>query len=575
MIEPRTAIKKMKPYIPPTSERRGKLRLDFNENSIGPSPKVLEKLKQITREDIAIYPEYSLLKQKISNYLNIEKEEVLPTNGTDEAIMLVINSFVNKGDEVIIPTPTFAIFNFYASQAEASIKKLLYNEDLSFPVNNVLQAITKNTKLIVLVNPNNPTGSIIFEKDIEEILKKAKKNNAIVLIDEAYYEFYGKSSISLIKKYYNLIILRTFSKAFGIAGLRLGVIVSNKNFIKILSKAISPYSVNNLAVILGIEALNDTKYVKKYVDEVNKSKEILLKEFDRCNIKIYSSEANFFVAKLGENAQEIYEKLKQRGILIRDRTDYPLLKGCLRIGIGTKKQTKYFLTEFRKVLKEMNISCSGKLPRSMKSSLSEKSSTALILDMDGVLVDVSNSYMIAIQKTVALFSNRELTSDQIQEYKNRPGMNNDWDCTESILQEGGINVPKEKIINVFQSFYLGEYNPEEKYFLRKNDYNYNGLIKNEIWLIDISVLKKLSKKYKLGIVTGRPKKEALFALNKAGAANYFASIITNDNIPQGKGKPDPYTLKLCLKQLNAEKGYYFGDTPDDMKAAKAAGIIPI
>src|SRR3989338_7347040 len=284
MVKPRKAIMAMDGYNPPTSGREGYLRLDFNENTVGCSPKVIETLKKINQGNLSVYPEYSKLRKALASYCNVGVEEIIPTNATDEAIKTIIETYVEKNrGEIVIPMPTFAMFKFYAQLNEAVIREVLYNADLSFPTDSVLSAINKNTKIVVLVNPNSPTGTSINDNDIIKIIEKARKNGAVVMIDEAYSQFYGKTSVPLIKKYDNLIVTQTFSKAFGLAGLRLGYMISNKNNIKNIQKALSPYSVNGVAVACAFAALKDQKYVKNYVyggqeSEKKKKKNFLLGE---------------------------------------------------------------------------------------------------------------------------------------------------------------------------------------------------------------------------------------------------------------------------------------------------------
>src|SRR3989338_3360287 len=240
----------MQEYKPPTSDRTNSLRLDFNENAVGCSMKVISALNSISPDSLATYPEYDKLRKALANYCNVDVNKIIPTNGTDEAIKTIIETYVEKGkDEIIIPTPTFAMFKFYAQLNEAIIKEIQYNYDLSFPVKKVLGGINKNTKIVVLVNPNNPTGTSIKEQNIIKIIEKAQENNTIVIIDEAYCQFSGKTSIPLTKKYNNLIITQTFSKAFGLAGLRLGYIISNEDNINLIKKILSPYSVKKYHLI--------------------------------------------------------------------------------------------------------------------------------------------------------------------------------------------------------------------------------------------------------------------------------------------------------------------------------------
>ncbi len=539
MIKPRLSVREMSGYYPPKEGRRGKLRLDFNENTIGCSPKVIETIKKLEPEDFAVYPEYFEMTKRLARYAGVKDSEIMPVNATDEAIMCVMNTYVDKGEEVLMPVPTFAMFKFYASIAGANVREILYNRDLSFPTARFTKAINKKTKVVVLANPNNPTGSAISEKGILEIVKKAKEFGSLVLIDEAYYEFYGKSSKGLIKKYDNVIVTRTFSKAFGLAGIRLGYIVSNEENIRNLLKANSPYSISTLAVKSIFAALEDRDFVKGYVREVKKAKKIMFKRLKELGVKTYPTSANFLIAKFGDNAPEIYRKLKERGILLRDRTRYPLLKGCLRIGIGTVKQTGIFLKELEDVLEELE-------------------DKAVILDIDGVLVDVSRSYREAIKKTSEYFLGEEVSLEEIHDVKNEGGYNNDWDCTEEIIRRRGKRVEKGKIIEKFQELYLG--------------INFNGLIRNEKWLMKRGILEKLSKTYKLGIFTGRPREEALYVLKMAEVEKFFSAILSMEDIPKGMGKPNPYGLNEAMKILGVKKAWYFGDMVDDMRASVKAGV---
>jgi len=186
---------------------------------------------------------------------------------------------------------------------------------------------------------------------------------------------------------------------------------------------------------------------------------------------------------------------------------------------------------------------------------------AILFDMDGVLVDVSNSYRIAIKKTAEFYLSQKVSHNEIQEYKNRGGYNDDWDLSEAIILSRGKKIPKEQIVDRFQKFYLGN--------------NFDGLIQNETWLLDNTVLMNLKKGYSLGIVTGRPRAEAEYALRRFGVDAQFEVLITLEDTPITKRKPHPYGIHLAMQQLAAKEACYIGDTVDDVKAAMAAGITPI
>lgn len=186
---------------------------------------------------------------------------------------------------------------------------------------------------------------------------------------------------------------------------------------------------------------------------------------------------------------------------------------------------------------------------------------AVLFDMDGVLVDVSRSYRLAIKKTVEYFLDKQISLSKIQEYKNHGGFNNDWDLTGRILRDYGKRIEKKKVIDVFQGVYLGE--------------NYDGLIKNEKWLLAVKILDDIKKSFKLGIVTGRPRKDACHALERFGKEAYFPVLVTMDDMPLEKAKPDPFGILLALKRLCTHEAFYVGDTIDDMTAARKANVIPI
>ena len=187
--------------------------------------------------------------------------------------------------------------------------------------------------------------------------------------------------------------------------------------------------------------------------------------------------------------------------------------------------------------------------------------TAVLFDMDGVLVDVSRSYLVTIQKTVKFFLGSQIGLSEIQEYKNRVGMNNDWDLTECLLRERGKPVAKKDIIDIFQDIYLG--------------YEFDGLIRNEKWLMSRDILDQVAALYPTGIVTGRPRMEASYVLKRFDVTDYFRVLVTMDDVPPDKNKPDPYGIVLAMQRLSASSAYFIGDTVDDMVAATGAGVIPV
>lgn len=346
-LTPRQAVLEMQPYHPPTGGRRNKLRLDFNENTVGAPPHVLDFIKRyLTAADLAIYPEYEHALEDLSLYFSVAIDELTLANGTDEVIQLVINTYVNDGDEVLILRPSYAMYRFYSQLAGASIDEIDYRAaTLEFPLEELLERITPATRAILLSNPNNPTGTGTSVSGIERILEKA--TNAAVLVDEAYYEFSGVTVLPLIANYPNLLVSRTFSKIFGLAGMRCGCLFSQATNMGYIRKAQSPYSVNSLAAMAARIAIKDQKFVEDYALEVLTARELLYVGLERLKIPYIPSQANFVLFQAGERATALRDELRNRGVLVRDRSyDIP---GCIRVTVGTRDQIQQFLDELEQI----------------------------------------------------------------------------------------------------------------------------------------------------------------------------------------------------------------------------------
>jgi len=346
-LTPRKAVQDMAPYHPPTGGRHDKLRLDFNENTVGCSPKVIERLKSVLAADLlTVYPDYAQVKAALAKHFRVEQDQLLLTNGTDEAIQVLINTYVDDGDEVIALRPSYAMYRFYAEVAGAKIVEVDYTApELKFPLEGVLAAITPRTKAILIGNPNNPTGTATNLTNIEQILKAAP--HAAVLIDEAYYEFFGVTALNLIWKYPHLFVSRTFSKVFGMAALRMGCLFSRAANIKFLHKAQSPYSVNALAAIAAEAAVLDTEYIESYIAEALAAREMLEVGFEKLGIDYVPGAANFTLGYFGDRAIEVRDALREQAILVRDRS-YEI-PGGVRITVGTREQTRRVLIELERI----------------------------------------------------------------------------------------------------------------------------------------------------------------------------------------------------------------------------------
>ena len=346
-IRPRDAVLKMAPYSPPTAGRADKLRLDFNENTVGCSPRVIEFLKQrLDAGGLAVYPEYGEAKAAVAGFFGVAPDQFIFTNGTDEAIQVFINTYVDDGREVLLLRPAYAMYRFYAQVAGARVRPIDFEgPTMDFPLAAVLDAITPATRAVLIANPNNPTGTGLSLAAIERILKRARK--AVVFIDEAYFEFSGVTALGQIGRSPNLFVSRTFSKLYGMAAMRLGCLFSHPANIAYLHKAQSPYSVNTLAVLAAQAAIRDTAYIESYVAEVLAARELLCVGLERLKIGYVPSSANFVLIRAGTRAIEIRDRLRDRGILVRDRSyEAP---GCVRVTVGTREQTRRLLAALEEV----------------------------------------------------------------------------------------------------------------------------------------------------------------------------------------------------------------------------------
>lgn len=353
-LQPRRAIARMTPYHPPSSGRGGKMRLDFNENTVGCSPRVVARLKKLTPADFAAYPEYEDALPALARFFKVKPDQLTLTNGTDEAIQLIVNTFVDAGDRVLILRPSYAMYRFYAQVMGAAVDEIDFRPDLSFPARAIVKHLEspagRRTRAVMIANPNNPTGTSASPEQLRAILRAAPQ--AAVLVDEAYFEFFGQTAIGWLAKYPNLFVSRTFSKAFGLAALRVGCLFAQAENIAAIRKGQSPYSVNAVAVIAALEAIKDTAYVKKYVAEMYASRKLLTDELRRLGLNFGSSDANFVLIDFGARHRAIRDLLAERGILVRDR-DYEI-SGNVRFTVGTLAQTRTLIRELRRAVRTLD-----------------------------------------------------------------------------------------------------------------------------------------------------------------------------------------------------------------------------
>lgn len=359
MLSPRAAVRQLPTYHPPLAGRTG-LRLDFNENTVGCSPRVLERLRRIDVEELARYPEREPVEAIAAGYLQTRPEELLLTNGVDEAIHLLSETYLESGDEAFIVVPTFSMYEIFAGATGARVVKIPAGKDFSFPVGDVLNRVTDGTRLIAIANPNNPTGSAASLEDLLRVAEEAPE--AALLVDEAYFEFYGQTLLNRWQERPNIFVARTFSKAYGLAGLRVGVLMGNAQQMPMVRKVASPYNVNSVALACLPEALADKAYVRSYVSEVREGRQRLQVALNALGIPFWPSQANFVLMRLGSLNSEFIRRMREQGILVRDRSRDPGCEGCVRITLGSAEQTDKLLPVLRATLREIGALAAKERP---------------------------------------------------------------------------------------------------------------------------------------------------------------------------------------------------------------------
>ena len=349
MLKPRELIAGLSPYHSPIGSRAG-LSLDLNESMAGCSSRVLARLRSLSAAELSMYPQREAGERLIANFLRIAPEQVLLTNGIDEALSLLFTSYLGAGDELLFADPTFVMYPMLGEALGAKVVRVQSGEDLALPVADLLARISPRTRVIAIANPNNPTGLAAPRADLLRIAESAP--DAAVLTDEAYFEFCGETLIPDLALHPNLFVARTFSKAYGLAGLRLGVLTGAAEQIGYLRRFGLPFNVNAAALACLEEALADQAFVRDHVAQVKEGRERLGRLFNELGLRFWPSQTNFVFVRVGVSAQTFVESMQRRGILVRDCSASPGCDGCVRITVGTPRQMDGVLQAIREAIAE-------------------------------------------------------------------------------------------------------------------------------------------------------------------------------------------------------------------------------
>lgn len=510
------------------------LKLDFNERSDRVNP-LTEKFSY--GETLWQYPDREPLERLIAKQNQLLPTQVLCTNGGDEAIMILMR-MIKENYQMILPLPAFSQYTWGVKSWQQDALVVPPRENLAIDVDATIAQIKRaKNSVTIITRPNNPTGEAIANADLLAILQAAQTTNSWVFLDEAYIEFAEFDSVvaTLLPEYNNLVILRTFSKAYGLAGIRLGYILGSESLIEAFRVRCMPFNIATPSLQVAEQALLDDnqKEMRDYCDLIKKNRQVLSEWLIQNKVTVFPSQANFVLIKLPTKmASAVKAFMAKQGILIRTFSEKELVD-CIRISIPTNLE---------------------RLIKALQQCLAPE---LICFDMDGVLIDTSGSYDQTVLATVKALSGKNVSVDDIESLRRQGGFNNDWVLSRQLLLNLEVEVSLEKVTDVFQTIYLGE--------------NNDGLVNNETPLINQSFVSKINQSNKnFTIVTGRPKKEAL-----AGQAFVNLSsleLISLDDVQQGK--PSPEGIQK-LQQKYSKLSWMCGDNPDDMQAAVASESIAI
>lgn len=524
--------------VPPPVAPGDDLILDRNE-----SPTLWSGLRDlhIDAEALRRYPDPTPLRDAWAADLGLAAEQLLVTNGGDEAIERILRNLVPAGGRIAVATPTFSSFEVTSRAVGQTLLRVPYEPDGAYPEARMLETLRRERPdAVILIDPNNPTGTPLPPGLVERV--RAAAPDALIILDRAYADFAGMDDDAAhIARDPNIAVIRSLSKCPGLAGLRIGALIGDPSLLERAVEGRQPYTVNAAAIELGLAAIADTDGRARCVEQVGLSRAILLAGLADLGVRTIAGPTNFVLALLGDDARWICRQCRARGLRLRDFSACPDFPGSVRITVGDDAQTRRALDILAEVMRRR----------------------PLLFDVDGTLIDVDRSYIACIRRSVETLAGRAPDDALIDEVKADTRFNDDYDATREVLRRMGIEVELDRVVKVFDACYRGEGDAE-------------GLRETETLRITTARLASLARRFTLAIVTGRPRADLEWALDRFGWRDLFPVAIAADDGAPEQRKPSPWPIAEALRQfgdaVEPALARYIGDGPADRAAAEAAGV---
>jgi histidinol-phosphate aminotransferase len=517
------------------------LKLDGNEGN-PPPRKLLDDLAVADLSRLRDYPDARPLESEIAERLGVDPARVLVTAGADDALDRVFRAYLTAGRRLILPVPAFEMMYRFAAVVGGEILPVSWTD--AFPTDDVITALDDSVSLVAIISPNNPTGRTATASDLERVAEAASKVasgtafGAMVLLDHAYVEYSDQDLTAVAERFDNVVTVRTFSKAWGLAGCRVGYAVASPEVATVLRNVGNPFPVAGLSLAaVRAQTTMGEAALTEHVERIRAGRAQLTERLARQGIEASPSQGNFVLADFGTRSDFVFRGLAALGVRVRRFPHRPEIAEALRITVPDQAD-------------DLN-----KLLEALETCVAPQ---GLLFDLDGVIADVETSYRRCILETAGGFG-VEVTREELDTEVLAGDANNDWVLTQRIMAGRGVEVSLDDVTKAFQETYLGTSTSP-------------GLRESEQMLVPVDVLSRLAERLPLAIVTGRPREEAEWFLDKEELTDLFPTVVCMEDGPL---KPDPAPVQLARSRLAVERAWMVGDTPDDIRAATAAGVLPI